>query len=146
MQAQGTQFVLHDEPFYFAGFNAAQVCRRLASLVLHLRAATALWLAPHAIIALPLPLLSQALSWAASNSSQLLDNLQSLFANAAELGLRVGRVFATANGIKVRPPFLDEFDRLQPEVNPQAGPASCGGMLADRLLAGWRRRRSRSGP
>ncbi|EFN53900.1 hypothetical protein CHLNCDRAFT_136075 [Chlorella variabilis] len=83
VQAQGTQFVLHDEPFYFAGFNAAQ-----------------------------------ALSWAASNSSQLLDNLQSLFANAAELGLRVGRVFATANGIKVRPPFLDEFDRLQPELEP----------------------------
>ncbi|KAI7838614.1 hypothetical protein COHA_007621 [Chlorella ohadii] len=53
---------------------------------------------------------AQALSWAASGDPRLLADLMQLFADAASLGLKVGRVWATANGPKVRPPFLDVFN------------------------------------
>lgn len=59
----------------------------------------------------------QALSWAASGNPHLLADLDSLFSHARQLGLRVGRVWAHANGPKVRPPFQDEFDKLAPEVS-----------------------------
>jgi len=60
---------------------------------------------------------TQALSWAASGSPELLADLESLFSHAQQLGLRVGRVWAHANGPKVRPPFLDLFDDLVPGVS-----------------------------
>ncbi|KAI3431367.1 hypothetical protein D9Q98_004424 [Chlorella vulgaris] len=81
VRAEGTRFMLHGEPFRFAGWNAYQ-----------------------------------ALPWAASNDSRFLSDLDSLFSHAAELGLVVGRVFVVANGAPVRPPFLQKFDDLQPEL------------------------------
>lgn len=81
----------------------------------------------------------QALAWAASGDPLLLSDLEQLFADAATLGLRVGRVWANANGRKVRPPFLDEFDRQLIPANVSEGgrhAAAAGGLPTTRQLVG----------
>lgn len=132
VRAEGTQLVLRGQPFRFVGFNAAQVrvlstCSPAQCRVMQHSEApcmTHAWdhflagaghLAFHAS-----PRTKQALAWAASGDSKLWANLESLFEHAAQLGLRVGRVFAAASGPKVRPPFLDRFDELATQIDPEA--------------------------
>ncbi|KAL4433080.1 hypothetical protein ABPG77_006507 [Micractinium sp. CCAP 211/92] len=58
----------------------------------------------------------QTLSWAASGSPTLMAELEALFADAQQLGLRVARVWASHVGPKMLPPFLDGFnERVAPQ-------------------------------